>query len=73
MEPRHKCKTKTINLLGVKIEKYLVDLGVGKDFLESTQKAITIKENSTSLKLRSSAHQNASLKISKGLPWWHSG
>ena len=54
-------KAKTINLPGVNTGKYLFDLGVGKAFLQSTEKTITIKENLTSLKLRSSAHQNVSL------------
>lgn len=39
-----KSKGKTINLLEQNTGKYLNDLGIGKEFLNKTQKALKIKK-----------------------------
>ena len=38
------------NLLKQNIKEYLYDPGIGKDFLDRTQKALTFKENIDKLK-----------------------
>lgn len=53
-----KSKDKTINLLEQNTGEYLNDPGIGKEFLNKTQKALTIKKiiNCTLSKFRKSVH-----------------
>lgn len=43
MDHRSKCKPKTVKFLEENTKEKLYDLGLGRDFLERTQKALNIK------------------------------
>ena len=43
MDHRSKCKPRTVKFLEENTKENLYDLGLGRDFLERTQKALNIK------------------------------